>query len=478
MSQTKTTIPYKRRVSTTQSYLDFLVNSSNDAITGTNLERKITAWNPAAEKLYGYKAQEIMGKSIDIIVPEYKNEEVDTLFKRLAKGTPVYNYETERMRKDGNIISVSITLSPIKNAENKIIGFSTITRDISEHYEMEKKLRLFKEAVEAANDGLQIVSLDGKIIFSNKSVQKIYGFSPDELKGKPVGLLNKDLRVADKVIVPALKKYGSWSGEIEVHRKNGSIFPVWLTASVIKHNNKPIAFVGSIRDITEKRNQEKLKTDFLSMAAHELRTPLTTLKLISDAHIRKYKKFGKDQIKISELDLINVELNRLNLIINDLLDDSRIETGKLHMRFETIDINLLIRRVIRKMKIINKRHRINFRRGISTPVVADPNRIEQVIVNLITNAAKYSPIFSTITIEVEKIKDTVRISVKDEGEGIPLEKQQLIFDRFYQVKENSGKGFGLGLYISREIVKNHKGKMWVESKNKKGSVFYFTLRAA
>lgn len=470
--------PPQKYISTTQSHLDFLVQSSNDSITGTNLKREITSWNPAAEKLYGYKASEVIGKSIDIIVPPNRRNEVVRLFKRLTNEQLVYNYETDRIRKGGKRIEVSITISPIKNGKNETIGFSTITRDITRRKQLEERLRLFAEAVEASADGIQLVDLAGHIIYSNKAFENMHGFTRKEIRGKHVSELMKDPRIDEKIVVPALRKHGQWNGELLVKHKSGTTFPIWLAVSVIRHRNKPIAMVGSLRDITERKKLEELKADFLSTAAHELRTPLTTLKLLSSSHLKKFKKFGKDQIKLADITLIDMELNKLNLLINDLLDDSRIETGNLRMNFKAIDLSELIKSVVCKMRIIYKRHIINISKFPKTEVVADPGRIEQVLVNLISNAAKYSPIFSVIEIGlIRPNKKMVEIYVKDQGEGIPADKIDLIFDRFYQVKERPVKGFGLGLFISREIVNAHKGKIWVESVPGKGSTFHFTLHA-
>ncbi|MGE5041920.1 MAG: PAS domain S-box protein [Candidatus Levyibacteriota bacterium] len=461
-----------------KAHLDFLVNSSNDSIIGTDLKRRITSWNPAAEKLYGYTEQEVLGKNVDIIVPSQKKGEIIKLFEILARHRVVSNYETERLTKDKRLVQVSITISPIKDRKGETIGFSTITRDISRHMQMEKRLQLFAKALEAADDGIQIVGLDGKILFSNKSVERIYGFPPKELQGKSVNDMNKDPLFAEKIILPTLRKKGYWSGEIEVKHKNGSTFSIWLTASVIKHYGKPIALVGGIRDITKKKKLEELKAEFLSTAAHELKTPLTTLKLISESHLRKIKKYGMDQMKISEFNLINTELNRLNLLINDILDDSRIETQKLHMLFECTDLNKLILGVIKKMQIIYKHHKITYNnKKIKMQVIADPMRIEQVLINLISNAAKYSPIFSEIQVYVKQEEDgKTEVSVKDSGGGIPEEQRDLIFQRFYQIDRNSTKGFGLGLYITQEIIKGHRGKLWVDANKPKGSIFHFTLQ--
>ena len=469
--------PQQKLDSAIKSHLDFLIQSSSDSITGTNLKREIVMWNPAAEKLYGYKEKEVLGKSIDLIVPPFKNVEIKNLFVRMAKGGELNNFITQRMRKNGSLVDVSITISPIKDAKGEIIGFSTITRDITVQKELEKKLRLFAEAVEAAPDGIQIIDLDGKIIFSNKSIEKIHGFSQKELEGKLVSELSTTPELTNTIVMRALKKYGQWGGELVVKNKNGSTFPIWLTTSIIKHDKKPIAIVAVVRDITERKKLENLKAEFLSTAAHELRTPLTTLKLLGEAHLHKFKKFGKDQVKLSDIKLLNMELDKLNLLINDLLDESRIESGRLSMNFQTVSLNKIVTDVIKKEEIIWKHHKINFKKSPKVDVVADPFRIEQVTINLISNACKYSPIFSKVDVWLDKKNNhTVEVCIKDEGDGIPMDKIDRIFDRFYQVKEHSRKGFGLGLYIAKEIVSAHKGKIWADSTFGKESTFHFTLR--
>lgn len=459
------------------NHVFYLLENSNDAILEVDLERNIVGWNPAAEKLYGYKKREILGKAADILIPENKRKEILEAFKRLAKGYPVRNFETERIRKDGKIINVSLTISPIRDDKGKIIGHLTIYRDVTKHRKLEEKLKAFAKAMDEAPDGIQIVDSSGKITYSNKAVERIYGFKPRELRGKHVNTMNADPKFASLVIIPAIKKFGRWEGELIVKKKGGGTFPIWLTTSLVKNaKGKPLAMVGVIRDITERKKLDELKTEFLSAAAHELKTPITTLKLIVGSHISKHKKLGKDKINLSELVLIDQELNRLNLLINDLLDDARIESGKFSMHFETVNLKGLIFNVIKKMRIISRRHRIIFHRSPSINVVADRNRIEQVLINLISNAMKYSRDGSKIEIGLGEDKNRAKVYVKDYGEGIPKEKIPLIFDRFYQVKEYRARGFGLGLYISRQIINAHKGKIWVKSKPSHGSTFYFTLR--
>lgn len=331
-----------------------IIKSSTDAIIGLNPDRIITSWNPAAEKLYGFTKEEVIGKSINITVPKSRKDELVGFKKMAIKGRT--HFETQRIRKDQTLFDASLTFTPIFDSKKKLIGFSMIVHDISE----QKKL-------------------------------------------------------------------------------------------------------------------ENLKKEFLAVAAHELKTPITTLKLLSQSHIFKFQKYGSDKIALQELVLMDKELDRLTRLVNDILDDQRVESGKLQLNLKSFNINDLIASVIMKAKIIYPDRKITFNPKGQLKVLADPQRIEQVIINLISNAAKYSAAKTPINIFVKEDQNKAVIWVKDQGKGIPKNQQSIIFDRFYQVKSHSPQGFGLGLYISKQIVEKNKGKIWVKSAPGKGSIFYFSL---
>lgn len=332
-----------------------LVRMSNDPILTVDKKLKITSWNEAAEKLYGFKPDEILGKNLSVLVPKNKLGELKQIYRDI--NTKFVNFETERITKDGHIRTVSITVSPLTDEFSNLAGFSVIHRDI-----------------------------------------------------------------------------------------------------------------------TSQKHLDELKKEFLSLAAHELKTPITTLKLISQAHIAKFKRYGSDQIKLDELELIDRELERLTQLINDILDDSRIDNGKLYLNFEQTNLKKLISNVVKKMGYLTKKHKIVFIKPREKIIVfADQQRIEQVLVNLISNAIKYSKESTIIEIGTEIENRRALIWVKDEGVGIPKLLQRKIFDRYYQVKEKEGRGFGIGLYITKQIVKLHKSKIWVDSRENAGSKFYFTL---
>jgi signal transduction histidine kinase len=174
-----------------------------------------------------------------------------------------------------------------------------------------------------------------------------------------------------------------------------------------------------------------------------------------------------------DLSLLNQECDRLTDLINDMLDSSRIETGKLNMNFEVFDLTELTQSTVEKIRIVTKDHKLIFDSTPKYEVIGDKDRVEQVLINLLTNAIKYSAQKSEIAINITKQNSQVYVSVKDKGKGIPKKAHKAIFDKFYQLQRRDG--FGLGLYISKEIIKHHKGKIWVESIVGKGSTFYFSL---
>lgn len=328
---------------------------SNDPIITVDTKLEITSWNEAAEKLYGFKPGEVMGKHLSILVPKNKLGELKQIYEGI--NAKFVNFETERITKDGAVRTFSITVSPLTDEFKKPVGFSVIHRDI-----------------------------------------------------------------------------------------------------------------------TAQKHLDELKKEFLTLAAHELKTPITTLKLISQVHIAKFKRYGSDQIKLDELELIDRELERLAQLINDILDDSRIESGKLYLNFEQTNLKKLIGNVAKKMGYLTKKHKIVFSKPKEKAVVfADQQRIEQVLVNLISNAIKYSGDKTTIELGVKVEINRALIWVKDEGFGIPKLLQRKIFDRYFQVKDKDGRGFGIGLYITKQIIRLHKSKIWVVSKEGFGSTFYFTL---
>jgi signal transduction histidine kinase len=222
---------------------------------------------------------------------------------------------------------------------------------------------------------------------------------------------------------------------------------------------------------------EKNKDDFISTASHELKTPLTSLNIYTQLASKKLEG-GKITEAKNVLAKINDQTEKLMSLVTDLLDISRLETGKLKIEKAPFDLNEAIDETVESIQQTTKSHEIITKSKVRHSVYGDRYRIYQVITNLLTNAIKYSPEGGKIFITTKEKPKEVVISIKDQGIGIDSEHQKRIFEKLYRVidsKEQTYPGFGIGLYICSEIIRQHRGKIWVESKKKKGSTFHFTL---
>src|SRR5690606_17821921 len=218
------------------------------------------------------------------------------------------------------------------------------------------------------------------------------------------------------------------------------------------------------------------KDEFIALASHELRTPLTTI----NGYLQIVKKKLDDPKKITFIDKTLNQVTKLTKLVAEMLDISRIETGKLDFAMEPFDIRELVNDVVDTFRYAEASHTITFaEQGDPVPVMADKMRIEQVVTNLLGNAIKYSPQSNRVEVLLEYEDDSVRVNIKDQGIGITEEQQKQLFTRFYRA-EGTDKipGVGIGLYLSKEIIERHGGTVGVESVFGKGSMFYFTLPIA
>ncbi len=248
----------------------------------------------------------------------------------------------------------------------------------------------------------------------------------------------------------------------------------------------------SQRHVEQLEQLDQLKSQFLSMASHELKTPLTAISGFLQLALRRARRRleqgpppegnwrEEQEAHVDQLEMVNSQTFRLARLVDELLDVSRIESGKLELRYAEVDVSALAAEVAQRMRLTTKQHMITIPpiQGDEATVIADRDYLEQVFNNLIGNAIKYSPDGGTIDIGVRREGENLVISVKDQGVGIPKAELDDIFDLFYRSQDagaQKASGMGLGLYISREIVQRHRGKIWAESRPGKGSTFYVSL---
>lgn len=263
-----------------------------------------------------------------------------------------------------------------------------------------------------------------------------------------------------------------------INKRTNTVRWVMIKTTGIYHKNGDLfLIINTLQDITKTKELERRKDDFISVASHELKTPLTSLKLFLDILTNQIEEHHYSETERS-IQKMKDQTQRLQRLITDLTDVSRIQKGKLDLRREEFLLEELITDTIEGLRLDISGHEIVFEKKASLPVNADKFRMYQVVSNLLTNASKYSPKGTKIIVTASKKAGKAVVSVQDFGIGIAKDQQKKIFEKLYQVedlKKQTHSGFGMGLFIAAEIIKQHGGEIWVESKKGKGSTFFFTL---
>ncbi|MGN6637712.1 MAG: ATP-binding protein, partial [Mucilaginibacter sp.] len=289
----------------------------------------------------------------------------------------------------------------------------------------------------------------------------------------------EDRRDEEPRILEQLRK-GNRVDHFETKRmaKDGRIRDVSLTISTVRDNEGHIIGISKIaRDISEKKKAEQKKNDFIAMVSHELKTPLTSLTAVVQLMQLKLKDEGNPVT--GPLKNAGRQVKKMANMINGFLNVSRLDSGKMLIEKSNFSLNDLIKETIEETKLVSgSDYSFVFEENEQVNVVADRDKISSVVLNLLSNAIKYSSKSTAITLGCQIADGKARVSVADQGMGINPEDQKKLFDRFYRVENNETKhisGFGIGLYLSAEIVRQHGGEIWVESEPGKGAAFYFEL---
>lgn len=479
------------------SQLAAIVESSDDGIIGKALDGTITSWNSGAEEIYGYRADEVKGRPISILMPPDRADEMPQILERISRGERIRHYETVRVTKEGREINVSLTISPIRGGAGTIIGASTITREITTHKKEEEQLREQAALLDHAQDAIIVRDLQGRVLYWNKSAERISGWSANEALGKDIcELLYKDNLSNYAAAMGALAEKREWVGELRQRTKDGGeIIAECHWTLVPGDTGKPVSVFAINTDITEKK---KLEAQFLraqrmesvgtlaSGIAHNLGNLLSPILLSVQLLKRKFT----DEESQHMLAILQINAERAGEMIRQVLEfargiqGERIELQPTHVMKEVASI---LESTLPKSIDV----------GISIsedllPVVGDANQLHQVLMNLCINARDAMPEGGSLTIGGEntyidenyarmqleaKPGQYVVISVADTGVGIPADVLGRIFEPFFTTKE-LGKGTGLGLPSIRAIVKGHDGFINVYSEVGKGTEFKIYIPAA
>ncbi|MFT3679482.1 MAG: PAS domain S-box protein [Ferruginibacter sp.] len=527
----------KKNTEDKQTLFSSIIESSEDAIISKNLDGTIISWNKGAEKIFGYSSDEMIGKPITMLIPASLLSQEEEIINNIKAGKVVPSFRTTRLNKEGKEIQVSVTISPVKDKSGYIVGASKIARDITVQLEKEKaltqnslRLQLLNSVAKAVSEKLdeqsilQIVTdatttITGAAFgaffyntmneygesymlftlsgapreafekfgmprntavfhptFSGQAVVRVDDITKDPRYGKAAphfGMPKGHLPVVSYLAVPVVSTSGMVIGGLFFGHPEPGVFTSDHEGIVSSISALAAVALDNSRLFAQVKSMNEKKDEFIALASHELKTPLTTIK----GYLQIIQQGEINETSQSFLEKTLRQVENLNNLVSDLFDVSKVESGKLQLVYERFDLRSLLTDIIEIFHQNKKTHTFLLEdAGEPLLVEADRQRIEQVIMNLFTNAVKYSPKAGKVYVKLEHTGREAKVMVKDEGMGLSIEQQKKIFTKFYRA-ENPGhiSGLGLGLYLTREIINRHKGKIYVKSEPGKGAEFNFTI---
>ena len=489
-------VTLSNRVERDARHFAAIVASSDDAIISKSLDGTVVTWNAAAERLFGYTASEIVGRSIRLIVPRDRQAEEDHVLAAVSRGETIDHFETVRQRKDGAFVPISLTVSPIRDASGDIVGASKIARDLSRTERIQADARRLAAIVDSSDDAIVGKDLNSIVTSWNAAAERIFGYSSEEMIGRSVRLVIPEDRQDEEDDVLRRIRLGQRLDHFETvrRRKDGTLFPVSLTISPVYNDHGVVIGASKIaRDVTERaradqehrrllemaRAANRLKDEFLATLSHELRTPLNAIAgyaRMMQTGLLKGDKQGR------AIDTIVRNASSLTQMIEDVLDVSRIVSGKVRLTLVPVEMSQIVREAVETAQPAADANGIRVDVVVDprgTLVSGDPDRLRQVLWNLCSNAVKFSGRGGRVQVRLKRVNNQVELTVSDNGIGISPEFLPHLFERFSQADAGINRlhgGLGLGLAISRHLVELQGGRIFAHSDGPgKGSTFRIQL---
>jgi len=453
----------------------------------------ITEANDAILKSWG-KDKNAIGRPLMQALPELEGLGFDLLLIDVLKTGKAYRaHETQvEIVRDGRPETVyyNFVYQAQRDSNGKIIGVAIIATEVTAQAELNKKIReseaRYHQMTDLVPDMISNADAQGKVFYYNRAWTDFSGWDMDTIKERGWGKLMhpEELHTVEKNWKRAVRTGNDFEMELRILDRNGDYkWHISRAVPVRDESGKIIMWIGTNTEIHKLKEEEKRKEGFLKMVSHELKTPITSIKgytqmLLSMMEGDKEIQWGSMPIKPS-LQRIDNQISRLTRLISEMLDLTRIEDSQLLLEKETFDLNKLVGETIKDLEYAHELANITLQQEAHCQVSADRDRIGQVLINFVTNAIKYSPNNRDIEIKIlQPSRDSVSVSVRDHGIGIEKNDQPHLFKRFYRVSgknEETYSGFGIGLYLAREIMVRHDGHIRVNSKKGEGSEFTFTL---
>ncbi|MFT4757338.1 MAG: PAS domain S-box-containing protein, partial [Vicingaceae bacterium] len=487
------------------------IETANAPIFGIDSHGLVNEWNQTSEKITGFKKEEVLGKDlVGTYITEDYRKAVKLVLDNALKGKETANFEFPLFSKDNQRVMVLLNSSTRRNADGKIVGVLGVGQDISQIHKLRTETEAvateLRQFIETANAPIFGIDADGKVNEWNQTSEKITGFKKEEVLGKDlVGTyITEDYRKAVKLVLDnALKGKETANFEFPLFSKDNQRVMVLLNSSTRRNaDGKIVGVLGVGQDISQMDNYKtnledtvkkrtfelenslerekelgKLKTSFVAMASHEFRTPLAAIQAATDVILKYKDKLSQEDIE-KRLFKIKREVNDMKIMLEDILIIGKAESQKL--QFNTIKQNLvdLVKNIVSDYQLTQEEEReVIYKISMDKIMLnVDPKWIKHIILNLLSNALKYSKSPDITIIEIRQEENEVMLSVTDQGIGISEKDQESLFEPFHRgTNVGNIQGTGLGLSVLQTAIDLHKGKIKVESKLNNGSTFIVSL---
>jgi len=500
----------------TAAQLASIIQSSHDAVIGKTLDRKITSWNPGAERLYGYTAADVTGRDVEMLIPEADREREAQVVAAVARGERVEQYQTRRVRKDGTTVEVSLTMSPIIDRTGAIIGVATVARDVTERQRADTR---FRGLMEAAPDAMVCVNAEGRIELVNAQTERLFGYDRDELVGQPVEILVpdqvRDLHPSHRAGYAADPRPRPMGADMQLagRRRDGTTFPAEVSLAAME-TEEGLLVTAVVRDVTERleiaAERERLRTqaerDKLERHLHQsqrleslgqlaggvahdfnnLLGVISNYAAFADEEVARQLPGERGQAVRDDIGQVQQAAERAAGLTHQLLAFARQEVIKPHV----LNLNAVVE-AVEQLLIRTLGEHVELITDLAAdlgPVLADPGQIEQVLVNLAVNARDAMPSGGKLTIATSNIDidesivghaelapgPHVAMKVTDTGTGIPKDVLDRVFEPFFTTKPK-GHGTGLGLATVYGIINQAGGHVRIYSEPGLGTILTVLL---
>ena len=447
----------------------------------------ITYCNQEFARMHGFRIKEVLGEHMSIFHNKKQMKYVEEHLTRVRENEAVTADKLWHSRKDGSVFPTLMNATMINDDDGSPMFIAATAVDITEmetaEYALKESEAQLSAILETAAEGIITIDEKGSIVSFNNAAEIIFGYSSEEVVGENISIFMTSPNAEDhnkyieRYIATGDAHIIGIGREVTGKRKSGELFPIDLAVSEVLLGDRRI-FTGIIRDITERKEIDRMKNEFISVVSHELRTPLTST--IGSLGLLSAGVMG--ELPEEAMDLINVAKNnteRLVRLINDILDVEKIESGRIVLDIGDHDISEIVDRAMGEMSGFALDKNVELKATVEPHTVkADRDRITQVIVNLLSNAVKFSERGGVVEVVSKVAADRLELRVSDHGEGVPDHFRERIFQKFQQADSSVTRrkgGTGLGLSICKAIIEGHGQKITFEPTPGGGATFVFTM---